>query len=33
MNDYEYLGQVINEKKNKDDDFIAVTEDIWFTFL
>ena len=32
MKDYEYLKQIINEKKIKDDDYIAVTQEIWFAF-
>ena len=33
MKDYEFFGQLINEKKDKDDDYIAITEDIWLAFL
>lgn len=33
MKDYDFLGQIINEKKEKDNDYIAVTQDIWFGFL
>jgi hypothetical protein len=33
MTQYQYLNQVINEKKYKDDDYIAITKDIWETFL
>lgn len=33
MKDYEYMGQIINEKREKDVDYIAVTEDIWLGFL
>lgn len=33
MKEYEFLKQIINEKKNKDDDYIAVTEDIWLAFM
>ena len=32
MKEYEYLKQIINEKKTKDDDYIAVTQDIWAAF-
>lgn len=33
MKEYDYLNQIINEKKYKDDDYIAVTADIWHTFI
>jgi hypothetical protein len=32
MKEYEFLSQIINEKKTKDDDYIAVTQDIWAAF-
>ena len=33
MKEYDYLNTIINEKKYKDDDYIAVTADIWNAFL
>jgi hypothetical protein len=33
MEEYQYLNQVSGEKRVKDDDFIAVTHDIWEGFL
>lgn len=33
MEEYQYLTEVTGEKRIKDDDFIAVTADIWEGFL
>ena len=33
MKEYNFLEQIISEKKEKDDDYIAVTKEIWNAFL
>lgn len=33
MKNYQYLNKLIGEKKVKDDDYIAITKDIWDNFL
>ena len=33
MKEYNFLEQVISEKKEKEDDYIAITKEIWEAFL
>lgn len=32
LEDYDYLNTVVSEKKEQDDDFIAIAKDIWDIF-
>lgn len=33
MKNYQYLNKLIGEKNTKDDDYIAITKDIWDNFM